>query len=133
VAPANASRWRHSTGASDGSIIAGVITIHMARNETATRAHVCPGIRIHAIDIVQPPGIGIPPIADIEEHQTTVAVALAANNSAQTARTVCSVVRSQPLRRETVSPAAITIVSFRIPVVLVSGRSLSDGALPCHE
>jgi hypothetical protein len=24
-----------------------------------------PGIRIHAIDIVQPPGIGISPIADI--------------------------------------------------------------------
>jgi hypothetical protein len=34
--------------------------------------HVCPGIRIHAIDMVQPPGIGISPSADMDAHQTIV-------------------------------------------------------------
>ena len=49
-------RYRHSIGTSDGSIIATIITTHMPRNDTAAPDHVCPGIRIHAIDIVQPPG-----------------------------------------------------------------------------
>jgi len=44
----------------------------MPRNDAAAPGHVCPGIRIHAIDIVQPPGIGIPPIADMDAHQTIV-------------------------------------------------------------
>jgi hypothetical protein len=38
----------------------------MPRNEDAALSQVCSGIRIHAIDIVQPPGIGIPLIADID-------------------------------------------------------------------
>src|SRR5512145_3287759 len=65
-------------GTRDGSIIATIITIHMPRNDAAAPGHVCPGIRIHAIDIVQPPGIGIPPIADMDAHQTIVIAALAA-------------------------------------------------------
>src|SRR6185369_13709036 len=73
-------------GTSDGSIIATIITIHIARNDAAARGHVCPGIRIHAIDIVQPPGIGMPPVADIDAHQTIVIVALAAKSSAETRR-----------------------------------------------
>ena len=48
----------------------------MPRNDAAAPGHVCPGIRIHAIDIVQPPGIGISPIADMEAHQTIVSAAL---------------------------------------------------------
>jgi hypothetical protein len=44
----------------------------MRTKETVARAHVCPGIRIHAIDIVQPPGIGISPLADIALHQAAV-------------------------------------------------------------
>jgi hypothetical protein len=56
----------------------------MPRNEAAAPGHDCQGIRIHAIDIVQPPGIGIPPIADMDAHQTIVAVALAAKSSAET-------------------------------------------------
>jgi len=39
-------------GTRDGSIIATIITTHMPRNDAAARGHVCPGIRIHAIDIV---------------------------------------------------------------------------------
>ena len=50
--------------------MATIITIHIAAKDAAAAGHVCPGIRIHAIDIVQPPGIGIPPIADMEAHQS---------------------------------------------------------------
>src|SRR5438477_818639 len=56
----------------------------MPRNDAAELGHVCPGIRIHAIDIVQPPGIGILPIADMDPHQTIVTAALAAKSSAET-------------------------------------------------
>ncbi len=49
----------------------------MPRNDAAAPDHVCPGIRIHVIDIVQPPGIGISPIDDIDVHQTIVTTALA--------------------------------------------------------
>jgi hypothetical protein len=76
-------------GTRDGNIIATIITTHMPRNEAAAPGHVCPGIRIHAIDIVQPPGIGIPPIADIDALQTIVTAALAAKSSAKTARNAC--------------------------------------------
>src|SRR5215813_4828505 len=71
-------------GSNDGSIIATIITTHMPRNDAAASGHVCPGIRIHAIDIVQPPGIGISPIADMDAHQRIVAAALAAKSSAET-------------------------------------------------
>ena len=71
-------------GTSDGSIIATIITIHMPRNDAAAPGQVCPGIRIHAIDIVQPPGIGIPPIADMDAHKAIVTAVLAAKRSAET-------------------------------------------------
>ena len=58
----------------------------MPRNDAAAPGHVCPGIRIHVIDIAQPPGIGVSPIADIELHQTIVSRVLAANTSAKTPR-----------------------------------------------
>src|ERR687892_191016 len=73
-------------GTSDGSIIATIITTHMPRNDAAAPGHVCPGIRIHAIDIVQPPGMGIPPIFDMDAHQAIVAVALAAKSSPEIAK-----------------------------------------------
>src|SRR5688572_14299406 len=79
-------------GTSDGSIIAIIITTHMPRNEIAMNANDCPGIRIHAIDIVQPPGIGMPPIADIDVPKTTVIATLATKSSAEKARklTLCT-------------------------------------------
>jgi len=58
----------------------------MPRNIAAAAAHDCPGMRIHAIDIVQPPGIGMPPIADMDAHQTIVVAALATKSSAATPR-----------------------------------------------
>src|SRR5882672_11381593 len=54
----------------------------MPTNDAAAPNHVCPGMSIHAID--QPPGIRIPPIADIDAHQTVVTAALAAKSSAET-------------------------------------------------
>jgi hypothetical protein len=56
----------------------------MRGNDAAAPSHVCPGIRIHAIDIVQPPGIGISPIADMDAHQTIVPTVLTAKSSAET-------------------------------------------------
>src|SRR5215470_7149599 len=82
-------------GTSDGSIIATIITTHMPTNEAAAPPHVWSGIRIHAIDIVHPPGIGIPPIADMDEHQAIVTTALAAKSSAETAKNA----RSDTTRR----------------------------------
>ena len=55
----------------------------MPRNDAAAPGHVCPGIRIHAIDIVQPPGIGMS-IADMDPHQMIVTAALAAKSNAET-------------------------------------------------
>src|SRR5437763_244149 len=55
----------------------------MPRNDAAAPNHVCPGIRIQAIDMVQPPGMRISAI-DIDAHQPIVPVAVAANNNAET-------------------------------------------------
>jgi hypothetical protein len=70
-------------GTNDGSIIATIITVHMPRNDAAAPGHVCSGILIQAIDIVQPPGIGISPIADIDPHHAIVTAVLAAKRSAE--------------------------------------------------
>ncbi len=70
----------------DGSIIVIIMATHMARNDAMASGHVCPGIRIHAIDMVQPPGIGISPIADMEAHHTIVSAAVAMKSSTETAK-----------------------------------------------
>src|SRR5476651_1629443 len=84
-------------GARDGSIIATIIATHMPMNDAAALGHVCPHIRIHAIDIVQPPGIGISPIADMDAHQTIVTVALAAKSTAETPKKIRWEMRSEPM------------------------------------
>jgi hypothetical protein len=61
----------------------------MATNDAAALGHVWPGIRIHAIDIVHPPGIDISAIADIDAQQAIVTAALAAKSSAETPRKTC--------------------------------------------
>src|SRR5262249_61915460 len=78
--------------------MAAIITSHMPRNDTASPNHVWPGIRIHPIDIVQPPGIGIPPIADMDAHQTIVTAALAAKSSAETPKKARREARSESMR-----------------------------------
>src|ERR671931_1923236 len=91
-------------GTKDGRIIATIITPHMPRNDAAATDHVCPGIRIHAIDIVQPPGIGISPIADMDVHQTIVTAALATKSSAGTPKKARWEARSEAMRREISRP-----------------------------
>ncbi len=54
-------------GTRDGSIMATIITTHIPMNEAAAPSQVCPGILIHAIDMVQPPGIAMPP--ELDPHQ----------------------------------------------------------------
>ncbi len=76
----------------------------MPRNDAAAPGHVCPGIRIYAIDIVQPPGIGISPIADMDALQTIVAAALAAKSSAETPKKARWEARSADMSRE-ISPS----------------------------
>src|SRR6202049_4552386 len=90
----------------------------MPRNDVAALGHVCPGIRIHAIDIVQPPGIGISPIADIDAHQTIVTAALAAKSSAVTPRNACWEARSEDMRRE-ISSLAVAPRQPRLRSALV--------------
>jgi hypothetical protein len=74
-----------------------IIITHIPKNEAAASAHVCPGIRIHAIDIVQPPGIGIPGIADMDAHQTIVSAKLVAKSNAKTPTKARSEVRSEAI------------------------------------
>ena len=56
----------------------------MPKNDAAAPGYVCPGIRIHAIDIAQPPGIGIALIAGMDKVQRIVTDALAAKSSPDT-------------------------------------------------
>jgi hypothetical protein len=61
-----------------------IIATHMPRKETQAPSQLCPGINIHAMDIVQPPGMDIPCICDMEEHQRIVTAALLAKSNAET-------------------------------------------------
>jgi hypothetical protein len=79
--------------------MATIITTHMPRNDAAVPGQLCPGIRIHAIDIDQPPGMGISPIADMEAHQTTVTAALTAKSSAETQKNARCETPSEPIPR----------------------------------
>src|SRR5258708_27168767 len=99
----------------------------MPRNDAAARGHVCPGIRIHAIDIGQPPGIGIFPIADMDAHQTIVTAALAAKSSAETPKKARWGVRSEAMGREISRPAVAPRqprVSSALVVLVVAAAKL---------
>jgi hypothetical protein len=69
-------------GDSTGNIIAIIITAHIPRNVAAAPDQDCPGIRIHAIDMVQPPGMVMPGIDDMDAHHDRVSAALPRNSSA---------------------------------------------------
>ena len=51
--------WSSTAGITDGSIMAIIITVHMTRNIAACDAGDWAPMLIHAIDIDQPPGMGI--------------------------------------------------------------------------
>jgi hypothetical protein len=84
----------------------------MPRNDAAALGHVCPGIRIHAIDIVHPPGMGIWPIADMDAHQTIVTAVLAAKKSAETAKKTRCEARSGTIRSEISKPVVPTTATM---------------------
>src|SRR5256884_9895646 len=63
------------------------------------------GLVIQWSSIVQPPGIGISPIADMDAHQTIVTAALAAKSSAETPKNASWEARAEAMRREISSPA----------------------------
>jgi hypothetical protein len=56
----------------------------MPTNDVTAPIHVCPGMRIHVIDIVQPPGISISLIEDMDLHQAIVTAELVTKTSALT-------------------------------------------------
>jgi hypothetical protein len=64
-------------------------------NDAAAADQLCPGIRIHAIDIVQPPGIAIPPIADMDAQHAIVTAALTAKSSAEAPKNACRETRAE--------------------------------------
>src|SRR2546426_6964417 len=71
-------------GTRDGSIIATIITTHIPMNEAAAPRALWPGIRIHVIDMIQPPGMRMPP--GMDPHQRMTAPALTTNTRALAAR-----------------------------------------------
>jgi hypothetical protein len=79
----------------DGNIIATIITAHMLTNDAVAPSHDCPGISIHMCDIVQPPGIGIPPMEVIDADVAIVIAALAAKTIAETPSITCREVTSR--------------------------------------
>jgi len=70
----------------------------MPINDAAAPRLVCPGIRIHAIDIVQPPGIVISPIADMELHQRIVNKVLTTKSRAESPKNALWEIRSERIR-----------------------------------
>src|SRR5271165_2034513 len=76
----------------------------MPRNDAAAPGHVWPHIGVHAIDIAQPPGIGISPIAELKARAMIVTAALAAKSSAETLKKARREARSETMRRETSRP-----------------------------
>ena len=83
-------------GVTDGSIIAAIITAHMRRNDADACSQVCPGMRIHVIDIDPPPGIGISLIDDMDRHQRIVSAALRRKSSAETPQNARCEARPEP-------------------------------------
>src|ERR1043166_3607106 len=78
------ARWMlRNVGSTEGSIMATIIASHMNRKPAADANQVWPGIRIHIMDIVQPPGISIS--QHIDRQKQAVAVTLTAKATTQTA------------------------------------------------
>ena len=60
--PEKEAKWRlvfRNVGSAEGIIMATIIASHMSRKLIADANQVWPGIDIHIVDIVQPPGIFI--------------------------------------------------------------------------
>jgi hypothetical protein len=80
----------------------------MPRNDAATPDHARAHIGIQTIDIIQPPGIGIPP--DIDVPHTTVITTQPAKSAPEIPRNIRSETRPETMHRDVAfSPAAMTI------------------------
>src|SRR4051812_37240973 len=111
-------------------------------NDAAAAGHVCPGMRIHAIDIVHPPGIGMPPMADIDAHQAIEPAVLTMKSSASTPENARSallvfVMAPEPeagfiaAQRRAIEPLVHAPQS--VEPARVRGVGVIDGAVLAHE
>src|SRR5258707_11522100 len=100
----------------------------MPMNDAAASGHVCPGIRIHIIDIVQPPGIGIPPIADMDTHQTIVSAALMAKSDAEMPANARWEVRSEAMPASMLRQIRDSKLPAREVVLVMDAVSVSSSA-----
>jgi len=92
--------------------------------------HVCPGIRIHTIDIVQPPGIGIPPISDIDVHHTIIPAVPAAKISAETAKKARCEARSETMRASTLRKMTRSrLLTRNVALVMMLSSIPSDACI----
>jgi hypothetical protein len=75
----------------------------MAMNDAAAPPHVWPGMRIHIIDIVQPPGIGVASMVDMDVLPAIVSAAVMAKSAAEVAKKqrsdVCEVVMAVSMQQ----------------------------------
>jgi hypothetical protein len=75
----------------------------MPTNDAALPSHVCPGMRVQVIDIVQPPGIGMAPMVDMDPHQAVVSSAHDAKSNAEVPKKACCEVLSKAMGRDLLS------------------------------
>jgi hypothetical protein len=71
-------------GTAEGIIIATIITSHMSKKLAADAAQVCPGIRNHIMDMVQPPGISISQHMERQKYAVAPTLARKATPHAKT-------------------------------------------------
>jgi hypothetical protein len=91
----------------------------MPTNDAAALSHVCPGVGIHAVDIVQPPGIGIAPIVDMDPHQAVVSSAHDAKSSAEVPKNVCCEVLAKAMVRDLLSRNCAVTITSSVAVLVV--------------
>src|SRR5260370_40460827 len=101
----------------------------MPMNDAAASGHVCPGIRIHIIDIVQPPGIGIPRIAGMDAPQTIVSAALVAKSDAEMPTKARWEVRSEAMPASMPRQIRDSNLPAREVVLVMDAVSVSSSAL----
>src|SRR5215472_14536158 len=97
-----------------------IIVIHMPVNIRPAPAQLWPRIRIHTIDIVQPPGIGTP--SRTARHISTVSVAAATNRSAPMPANAQPLLTHKPGRPSSIPVAAQPSVEIDSEYVLTMQR-----------
>jgi len=96
----------------------------MPTKTAATPDQVCVGIRIQTIDIVQPPGICMPPVADIDVDHAIVTAALPAKSSAEMPKNARSSAREKTMCQEILKQAV------RIDAIRANRAAMEFRGLP---